>query len=350
MDEKISLEAIALYVDSYTEKILNEFFGAREKISGPEILSLCNVHQVNLFVIRELFKAWKEDTQKLKSPYFDYEHAAVKAAFSTYMSVLSNHISIDREHFTPLLKTAVGHTLMVVFNPYDFFSMLIAGENDKLEIGSFSEEIKYLRVNKAPLERMLKKLEEKGVTEIQGNEALAVLDQILEEVNFTPEDLDDYISKFSAIVPLDPSRFYVNSNEPVKSGSQDFFKTVTQEERAAVTETKVTVEEKKTFIHESRTSAPTINDRMNKAKEPALLDSYRKISKIKENLSINQKFMFTKVLFYGDFESFSRVVDELDQLSDMNAALQYLEQHSSAWDRDSKEFHEFMEMVEKRFG
>ena len=80
-----------------------------------------------------------------------------------------------------------------------------------------------------------------------------------------------------------------------------------------------------------------------------MIDSFRKIARIKDNLSINQKFMFTKVLFYGDFESFSRAIDDLDQLPDMNAALHYLEKHSSTWDRDSKEFHEFMEMVEKRF-
>jgi hypothetical protein len=34
----------------------------------------------------------------------------------------------------------------------------------------------------------------------------------------------------------------------------------------------------------------------------------------------------------------------------MVAALQYLETQSASWDRESREFHEFMEMVEKRFG
>ena len=88
---------------------------------------------------------------------------------------------------------------------------------------------------------------------------------------------------------------------------------------------------------------------MTKTRPSALNDNLRKIVRIKDSLSINQKFMFTKVLFYGDFESFSRAVDELDQLGSMDAALHYLEGHSAAWDRDSKEFHEFMEMVEKRF-
>ena len=106
-------------------------------------------------------------------------------------------------HFTPLLKKAVNQTLLVVFDPYDFFSLIISGKNNKLEVAPFREEIKYLKINKAPLDRLLQKLGEKGVQEISGNEAFAILDQILEEVNFNPEDVDDYLEKFSSIVPLD---------------------------------------------------------------------------------------------------------------------------------------------------
>ena len=56
---------------------------------------------------------------------------------------------------------------------------------------------------------MLQKLEEKGVKEISGNEAFSILDQILEEVSFNPEDVEDYLEKFSAIVQLDANKFYV---------------------------------------------------------------------------------------------------------------------------------------------
>ena len=88
---------------------------------------------------------------------------------------------------------------------------------------------------------------------------------------------------------------------------------------------------------------------MQGAQRTELYSQFQKIARIKDHLTINQKFMFTKVLFYGDFESFSRAVDELDQLPDIRAALNYLESRSSNWDRESREFHEFMEMVEKRF-
>ncbi len=333
MDEKISLEAIALYGDHYADKMTAQFFSSKDRISGKEILSLCNVHQVNLFVVKELFKAWKEEIKKQKSSFFNYDHAEVKEALDIYMGVLSNHILIDKAHFMPLLKKAVSQTLLVIFDPYDFFSILIAGKSNKLELASFREEIKYLRINKAPLEKMMRNLEEKGVKEIPGNEAFAILDQILEEVNFNPEDVDEYITKFSSVIKLDPASFYVKAQQNEKP----------KVEKSEVHENKVnsgkTAQESK---------GQTINERQH-AKQPAVMDNLRKIGKIRDSLSINQKYMFTKVLFYGDFESFSRVIDDLDQQSDYNGALQYLEKHASAWDRDSKEFHEFMEMIEKRF-
>lgn len=354
MDEKISLEAIALYGDTYAEKVLKGFFASKDNINGQEILSLCSVQQVNLFVVRELFKAWKEDTRKLKSPYFDFENPEVKEALDAFMNIASQHILIGKAHFSPLLKKAVSQTLLVIFDPYDFYSMTMTGMNNKLDVASFREEIKYLKINKAPLEKMLQKLEEQGVKEIPGNEAFAILDQILEAVNFTPEELDDYIAKFSAVHPLDPTSFIVKkAPEPifVKPDPKPVVEKVVVEQ-PVVTEQKpepvVTAPPITAKVNAAPT--PTINDNLSAANRPSLVENFQKIARIKDSLTINQKFMFTKVLFHGDFELFSKAIERLDQLDTMPAALRYLDdEYASTWDRDSEEFHEFMELVEKRF-
>jgi hypothetical protein len=319
MDEKISLEAIALYSDTYAEKMLERFFEERKKISGQEILVFSDVQQINLFVIRELFKTWREEIKKLKSPYFDYTHPDVKEALDTFMNVLSKNISIERQHFAPLLKKSVSQTLLVIFDPYDYFSMIISGANNKMEVASFREEIKYLRINKAPLEKLLQRLEEKNIQEISGNEAFGILDQILEEVNFTPEDLEGYISRFDAVATLDPEKFYFKKPIPP------------------------------VITPKPNTERSTLHDSLLQEQKPTLADNFRKIDRIKDRLTINQKFMFTKILFRGDFESFSRAVDELDGLPDMPTALKYLDRFYNDWDKESEEFHEFMEMLEKRF-
>jgi hypothetical protein len=355
MDEKISLEAIALYGDAYAENVLKRFFNDREKITGQEILTLCNVQQVNLFVVRELFKAWKEETKKLKSPYFDYENADVKEALDNFINILSQHISIQRAHFAPLLKKATSQALLVVFDPYDFYSMIITGKNNKLEVDPFREEIKYLKVNKAPLERMLQKLEEKGVKEISGNEAFSVLDIILEEVNFTPEDVDEYIEKFSMVKPLDPSMFYV-----AKSSEFDLSPQLKQPEPIVVEmprQEPPKVEPPKpepAKMNQPKANVPrqnhVVTENPIREQKPTVVQNLAKIARIKDSLTINQKFMFTKVLFHGDFDLFSKAIDRLDQFDNIQAAMRYIEdEYASTWDHDSEEFHEFMELVERRF-
>lgn len=338
MDEKISLEAIALYGDAYADNVLKRFFTSNEKITGQEILSLCNVQQVNLFVVRELFKAWKEETKRLKSPYFDYEHPEVKEALDNFINIASQHISIQRAHFAPLLKKATSQALMVIFDPYDFYSLIITGKNNKLEVDSFREEIKYLKINKAPLEGMLQKLDEKGIKEISGNEAFAILDVILEEVNFTPEDVEQYLEKFSSVVPLDPASFYVQKTpEPPKP--------VTVQKEAPPKQEPVRVNQPKANVQQPVQN----NDKPNRTPQSSV-NNLQKIARIKDNLTINQKFMFTKVLFHGDFDLFSKAIERLDQFDNLNAALRYIDdEYASTWDNDSEEFHEFMELVERRF-
>jgi hypothetical protein len=369
MDEKISLEAIALYADAYSDKVLKNFFASKDKITGKEILSLCNVQQANLFIIRELFKAWKEDTKKLKSPYFDFENPDVKEALENFMGVLSNNISIDQLHFAPLLKKAVSQALLVIFDPYDFFSMIVTGKNNKLEVAPFREEIKYLKVNKAPLERMLQKLEEKGVKEISGNEAFAILDQILEEVNFNPEDVDDYIEKFSSVSPLEPNRFYVSKEEfaplpvppsievkapevkiPDVKPKEPVVPTFVVKSEPVVTPPVVPKPQPVPTPQPAKQVASIVNETSNHESRSSVPGNFQKISRIKDSLTINQKFMFTKVLFHGDFELFSKAIDHIDRQDNMKAALRYIDdEHASSWDRDSEEFHEFMELVERRF-
>ena len=340
MDEKISLDAIGVYGDAYANKISKNFFASKNRINGPEILKLSDVPQVNMFVIRELLLTWREEARKLRSPYFDYDQPEVKEALANLMTVLSNNISVAQEYFEPLLKKAVRQTLLVIFNPYDFYSILVTGKNNKLELQQFKEEIKYLKINKEPLSRLIKKLEEKHLNDLSGNEAFAMLDQILEEVNFAPEDLEDHIRLFSEVVPLDPARFYP-AKTAVPAPTNNFPKPNSLKEPEKV-------KEARNVVRENQVAQPTLNDRKY-PEQRQVYSNFKKISRIKDSLTINQKFMFTKVLFYGDFESFSRAIDEIDQLPDMDSVLRYLETQSATWDRESKEFHEFMEMVEKRF-
>src|SRR5258708_4994820 len=221
MDEKISQKAIEQYSEAYAFKIVSAFFDSEERITGPEIMTLCDIKQVNLFVLRELMRVWRVESQNLKSPYFNYQAKEVTEEMQHFQNTLSNHISVSRTDFLPLLKNAVAQALYVVLSPYDFYSSTLDRQGQGyITITDLRSDIKYLKNNQAP---------------------------------------------------------------------------------------------------------------------------------IKNSLTINQKFMFTKILFKGDFEIFSQAIERLDALNNLGQALEYLETHYKEWDKESEEYQEFLSLVERRF-
>jgi hypothetical protein len=316
MDEKISLKAVEGYCETYARKVSDAFFTTKDKITGPEILTLTEIRQVNLFIIRELMVTWIESMEKSKSPYFDYEAKEVKDSFVQFQNTVSNHISIQKKDFFPLLKRALNKTIFLVMDPYDFYSDVL-DRPGQINTEDLRTEIKYVKINRAPLEKLVDKLSKENITTISGNEAFAQLDHILEEVSFSPEDIEGFIAQFSKVVPLEVERLYEVKNQPKR----------------------VPVKEEAAPLKANAVQTQTLADELAKQK-PA---------RIKDKLTINQKFMFTKILFHGDFEIFSEAIDKLDNLDNLKQAMDYLNDQYPEWDRESEEYEEFVEVVERRF-
>jgi len=365
MDEKISFKALEDYSDDYASKVTASFFSAKDKITGPEILKLCDIHQINLFVLRELLHAWKLESQRLRSPFFDYTAPAVAEAVAKFQNLLSNHIAISKENFQPLLKKAVQQTLYLLLDPYDFYAdTLDNGARGSLKTEDLKAEIKYVRINKIPLERLLASMEEKKMNAISGNEAFGLLDRILEEVNFHPEDLDDYVTKFSAIVPLEPHEFYEQKDavpaKPDLTPVSPPTSIPTEVKAAPVRPEPTRPEPAKPEPVKPEAGKPepprkqviaqtTLYDQFQKGPQNTVADNFIKKKKIKESLTINQKFMFTKILFNGDFELFSSAIERLDELDNLDQAFDYLTNNYAEWSTESEEYQEFIEIVERRF-
>lgn len=319
MDERLSLKAVDDYSEDFASKVTASFFSKKEKITGPEILKLSSVHQVNLFVIRELLRAWQHEGQKLRSPFFDYSAPEVKEEMERFQNILSNHILIGKESFQPLLKKAAQQALFLIIDPYDFYSDILDRQGSShVRLTDLKSDIRYLKINKRPLERLVQRMEEKKLDIIAGKEAFGLLDQILEEVNFTPEDIEGYVAEFSKIAPLKMEALYEKKQEPV-----------------------IVVKKAEPPAPVAAAPKPT--------PQHTLADNFKRISSIKDSLTINQKFMFTKMLFKGDFEIFSQAVDKLDRLDNLNQAMKYFDENYPEWDRESEEYEEFIELVEKRF-
>ncbi|MGE0770127.1 MAG: hypothetical protein AB7K37_00335 [Cyclobacteriaceae bacterium] len=323
MDEKISWKTVDQYSAGFAHRVADAYFSKKDQITGADILSLCEVKQVNLFVIKELFGAWQQETQKYKSPFFNYEAPEVKNALQNFQTVLSNHIAVGRDHFIPILQKAVNQTLYLVLDPYDYYSdSLERCGKDKVRLDKLRNEIKYLKINRAPLERLAAKIEEEK-TAPSANEAFALLDQILEEVGFTPEDVYPYINQFSTVLTLQLEKLY---------------------------EKPVTPSLPKAEASSAQPAAkPSLNDRAQKEQKATVADNFQKIAQLREGLTINQKFMFTKMLFNGDFDLFTQTIAQIDGLETRDEAMRYINVHYAHWNHESEEYEEFIEMVNKRF-
>ncbi|HLZ16340.1 MAG TPA: hypothetical protein VKQ08_04845 [Cyclobacteriaceae bacterium] len=308
MEEKISAKAIDHYSNFFASKLADTFFQKKGKINGQEILALSEIKQVNLLVIKELMRLWNAEQEKWQSSFFDYDAVEVQKSRAQFKNALSNHILISKKDFLPLLKMAVSQTLFLILAPYDFFANVLDSKAKGLvRVDEIKNETRYLKINKAPLEKLVEKLEERKVDVITGNEAFALLDHILEEVNFTPEDIDGYIAAFSKVAPLRVEELVVEVKETPVKGSPP--------------------------------------QRQIRNEEPNNKNGFR----IKDSLTINQKFMFTKILFYGDFEVFSEAIERLDNFDSLEQALHYIDENHDQWDKESEEYEEFFSILQRRF-
>jgi len=311
MEEKISARAIDHYSNFFASKLADSFFQKKEKISGQEILGLSEIKQVNLLIVKELMRLWNAEQQKWQSPFFNYEAEDVRKSKEQFKNTLSNHILISKKDFLPLLKAAVSQTLFLVLAPYDFFANVLDPKGKGLlRVDELKNETRYLKINKAPMEKLVEKLEERKLDVIGGNEAFALLDHILEELNFTPEDIDGYVAAFSKLVPLNVEEL---------------------------------IEHKETPKEMKSTARELVN-------VPMETESKRKEFKIKDSLTINQKFMFTKILFSGDFEVFSEAIDRFEKFDNLNQATSYIDENYPQWDKESEEYEEFFTILQRKFG
>lgn len=96
MSVRVNLPKSESYSVALAEKLTSEFFSNNLTISGSQIVRFCKIDQVNFFVLKVLMDKWKEETTKLRSPYFDYENEEVKNGVEVFLNLLSNHILIKR--------------------------------------------------------------------------------------------------------------------------------------------------------------------------------------------------------------------------------------------------------------
>jgi hypothetical protein len=208
MESAINNNYLKSYAETYSDQIVQIFFETKSRIRGEEILELTNLKQINLFVIKRLMEQWKRESDKLKSPFFNYEDKEVIARFQELMNILSKNIWIDKKHFQPLLTDAVIDTLYLIFSPYAFFQRELNPAGTMQQKSELLASKKFIRINGELYEAFLNKIRLSDKEKFSAEETGNLFNKVCEEINFQPEEPDAYIEKFSEIEPLYLQKIY----------------------------------------------------------------------------------------------------------------------------------------------
>jgi len=358
---KLNQEATNTYSQSYSAKITESFFSQNDTISGQQIISITPVRQVNFFVLKALFDEWQDEIKKFKSPYFDYKNDDVNQALKAFINALSKHIQIDKEHFQPLLEKAVGATLELLFDPARYYNQELSKSNSSDKARELKASVKYIKLHKPLLDELLTRLGEgddlssamhsaltsyKVSTEETENlfNTTLKLDVLDKEVKVEDLPMPEPLDAIDNIEEVEPSI-------PEVSHSQDDI----NEEFEPVEEEFDSDSEAQNINQQYKEDIKTLNQRyeeQEKAETVAAALETKSLSNLKNNININQRYMFVNDLFEGNDKDYEVAMDEVENCDSFDSSVELLVQNYAkkyTWDMNADEVKELLKVIFKRF-
>ncbi len=341
MESSLNHAALEQYSRTFSERVVREVYAHQQRVSGPDILLISPVKQVNLFVIKALFEQWQQEIDRLESPYFDYDHEEVQLALEEFMNTLSQHISVAEAELYPLLVTATQDALLLALSPKEYFRRGLDRLNrDKLHIEDVKAWIKYVKINRAPLDALSDRVVGSNGAGVSVDEAGRLLQLKADEL---PAGLPaDYQPAFSQVALLTEQEL-LETEQPAPPPPEPISEVIEPAPR---------IEEEETI--EAPAPPRTLNDELTSTQRATLADIHQqqKIANIKSYIGVNQRFMFIRELFENNAEAYNQALDELEQQNTYIEAFNYLRNQyaqPNRWKMDSEEVVEFLEIIAKRF-
>ena len=334
MRYKLKDEAVGEISKLIGEGILEQAFQSYAKMDGERLISLTNSRQVNSFIIRSLFNQWRNEVERLESPYFDFNHDLVKEALKGFMNVLSNHISIDKNHLEPLLVQAIEDAILISFAPRLYLESIL-NRIDRPQ--DFKLQMKYIKTNREQFKHLIE-----GIGDFDTKSSIIEAYDQLGVNNIEMVSADDFLDKLGGANHLS-TLFEVIEEVIIEEP-------VIEEVEEEVLSTEPVAE----ILSEpdNNDQPTTINDQFDQpAKGMTLAEKLqRKVNQsIESSLTLNEKFMFQNNLFGGDNARMKEAFSSIDQALDLQDALSRANQYNTDWDMDSEEVEAFMNVLERRF-
>jgi len=292
MSQEVISETLKKYQIEFCSKVLEKAYDDRSTLSGPDLLKLTPVRQVNQDIVSRLSVYWNSQLHHFQSAYFDFSHPAVKEALRQFSGVVSQHISLRREDLEPWLQEAVRKALA------PFEAGEAASPESELRLRQFSEVLP-LRLPDAE----------------------------------KPEPVREEA----------PLSFFDWADEPAPAPKPG---TPVTEAVTPVLKTEEKPTEPQSINSRHKVEIPA-------TPEELLYGSVHvRIDNIGRNIPLGQRFMFVGQLFNGDFEAFSRAVEALDKAEGWDHAYGVLTGELApqyGWDLKSEAVKELVTLLRRRF-
>ena len=384
---KVNLKKLDNYSQVIAENLTKEFYQYKATVSGQEVLKFTPLEQINLFAIFHVFESWKDGVEKLKSPYFNYDHPKVQDAFTKYVNLLSQNISIEKDLFKPLLRKSIFETLYWIVAPEDFINyQYINGKLSTVDkVKTFG---KYVRINKILIDELaailVKQQKEKfpqdelvwhfskifEANQIAIHDPQHLLEEFSLKMNFEVNDLipgSQVKLSFSDTIITPPK---IEPEEEMKSKNGHHQDTIVSKEINTnksdnstsdnpgneFSKSQAKDKEKKSFPHtinQNFKPAITINESITQEDNTLNKKLGRtKVADIRVAIPLNKKFQFINELFNGETSEYNNDLSEIELSPNYNHAVKILQEKYAQkfnWRIETPSVEDFFDLVERKF-
>jgi hypothetical protein len=365
MNKIPDLDKIKSYSAALASKLSNEYFSTHDQVIGEHLLSFSTHKQLNLIIIKRLYRSWLIEIENLKNPYFNYQAPEVQIALKDFTNVLSKHIAIQKNEFSILLKKSIKDLILLLLFPDAYI------EKEYRELAYFaklSDEKKYYKVYTNLFQDLLNAYQNNTQLIIQDFtkgyafdhlkndiEAAAALEQLNLLSRFDEKDFE---------VPINPLFAKLKNEEPA---AEQLVPSNPAIASAAPIKEEITVPEKVDIPVEKEISKPVaaskplesqtnlrFNENLKAGQDSTIADrlSKSKIDDMKSAIPLNLKFLFINLLFEGNADAYNESLTIIDQSSSAAQARQTIQSKYSAlyhWNKHEEEAEEFFKLIERKF-
>ncbi|MFN8417395.1 MAG: hypothetical protein U0U66_13770 [Cytophagaceae bacterium] len=349
-------QVIQSYSVALSEKLCNDYFTSTTTIKGEDIVRFTDIEQLNLFILLNLFDRWKDEIQRLRSPYFDYEHPEVAQGLKTFVNKLSRYISVRKEFFRPLVQKSVQDTLIYLLNPIDYIEQEF-GKTNLLASEDVKDKEKFFKLYKDDFSRWLEQLCIKA--EWNSTEAVAAYKLYAPNkpvVQFSDPTVEKFNKLLKINIPIPtpqqatveklvkPKEAPAEDKPKVETAPANTPKEVKENTPKATLNTKFEKEQTTVLdtLKDTKAAATTVADKFNKAK----------IEDIKTSIPLNMKFLFINTLFEGKSQDYNEALNQIENFETFDTVKGFLTDKyavKNQWHMRTSEVEEFFQIIERKF-